>query len=78
MEQPASSGWPLLTKAEQEPPAVGREGRRPGQDPHVDPLEQRPFPTVGFPANNGHGADALQSKNIKHHQGNAEQRRVEG
>lgn len=48
---------------------VGGEGCHPGQRCHVGPLKDRPFPAVGFAADDGDRADALECVDIEHHEG---------
>ena len=56
--------------------APGGEGKGPREETHIEPLEDGPFPGVGFAADDGNGADALESENVKDHQSNAGERRV--
>ena len=54
-------------------PAVKRnEGQSPRQRAHVGPLEQRPFPGVGFATDDGHGAGALHGEHVEDHQRHGE------
>jgi hypothetical protein len=39
-------------------------------------LEDRPFPRVGFAADDGHGADALEREHVEDHQRNGGERSV--
>src|SRR5436190_23371640 len=57
---------------------IGAERKDPGQYAHVEPLEERPFPGIGFATNDGDGADALQREDVKDHQRYSNQRRVNG
>ncbi len=47
---------------------VGGEGGNPGEGRHVGPLEDGPLPAVGFAADNGDRADALECVDIEHHE----------
>ena len=55
---------------------VGDEGEGPGEDGHVGPLEEWPFPGVGFAADDGDGADALEGEDVEDHDGDADERSV--
>src|SRR3954463_14050649 len=52
---------------------VRQKRKTPGQNTHVKPLKERPFPGIGFPPHNGNGAHTLQREYIKHHQGDSRQ-----
>ena len=54
------------------------KARAPGQRAHVEPLEDRPFPGIGFAPDHGDGAHALEGKDVKDHQGHRDQRGVNG
>ena len=57
---------------------IGQERECPRQCAHIDPLEKRPFPGIGFAANDGDGTDALEGEDIEDHQGDGNQRRING
>src|SRR5258706_15805914 len=63
--RPAATIAPLLMPAQSSSALISDKRHQPGEGPHIDPLEQRPFPTIRFAPNDGHRADALQGEHIE-------------
>lgn len=54
----------------------GQKRERPRQYTHVDPLEERPLPRVGFTPHNRNGADALKGEDVEDHESDGNQRGI--
>ena len=55
---------------------IRNESKNPREGAHINPLKERPLPRIGFAADDGDRADALKRKDVKDHQRDSSERRV--